>query len=122
VSGYTGVMGARLTFRLHAGPELGIGERRIVRDAILFWHGERWTVHVFTVMADHVHILATSAQVSPGRWYPLASVLQSVTGFTAREINRGRTGVFWQNETYDRNRSGRGGIRGEGEVYSGELC
>ena len=110
-----------ITFRLkgHAGPETsGTGvspvdaalssltpfERTIVRDAILFWHGRKWMVDALTVMPDHVHILATSLERSPGEWFSLAELMHSVKSFTAHKIQRlsGVSGAFWQSERYDR--------------------
>ncbi len=58
---------------------------------------QRYELHAFVVMANHVHLLVTPL-VSPSRF------LQTVKGYTAREANRllGRTGQpFWQAESYD---------------------
>jgi len=79
-------------------------ERTIVREAILFWHERKWFVHALTVMPDHVHILATPRERSPGAWFSLAELMHSVKSFTAHRIRslRGKGGVFWQSERFDR--------------------
>jgi REP element-mobilizing transposase RayT len=86
------------------GPTLSEAERRIVRQDILFCHEKKWTVHIFTVMPDHVHILATPLQKSPGSWFSLSDILHSVKFGSALKINRlrGVRGALWQRESYDR--------------------
>jgi putative transposase len=82
---------------------LSVAERRIVREALLHWHGRRWRVHMLTVMPGHVHALATPLRLGRGRWHSLSQTMQSVKGHTAREINklRQRRGVLWQHEGFD---------------------
>ncbi len=95
-----------LTFRLHSGvrPSLGIGERAVVKRAILHWHREKWRVNVLTVMPDHAHVLASPLIFGPNEWYSLSGIMHSVKRHSARRINqaRGRRGKLWQAETYDR--------------------
>jgi REP element-mobilizing transposase RayT len=62
-------------------------------------HGEtqqRYKLHSFVVMANHVHLLVTAMIATP-RW------LGPLKGFTAHEANRmlERSGPFWQDESYD---------------------
>ena len=95
-------------FRLHSDASrtgmLSPQERAIVKEAILFWHAKKWTVHILTVMPDHVHILATPLQRRPGKWFPVPEILHSVKRRSSREINkaRGREGTLWQSERWDR--------------------
>jgi len=79
-------------------------ERDIVKQDILHWHGTRWTVHVLTVMPDHIHILATPLEESPGSWFSLSSILHSIKFGSALKVNRlrGRRGSLWQSESFDR--------------------
>lgn len=81
--------------RYLAIPEIG----NMVTDAI--WYRDRelkhYRLHAFVVMANHIHLLVT----------PLAdpsALMHSLKRFTAREANKvlGRTGQFWQRESYDR--------------------
>ncbi len=83
---------------------LSMPERALVKDAILFWHPSKWRVHVLTVMANHVHVLATPCEAGSGIWYSLSSILQSVKGYTGHEINASRNtkGRLWQSESFDR--------------------
>jgi REP element-mobilizing transposase RayT len=57
----------------------------------------RYDLHAFVIMPNHVHLLATP-HVTARYW------LGPLKGFTAHEANRmlGRSGAFWQNESYDR--------------------
>jgi len=55
-------------------------------------------------MPDHVHILATPLEASPGEWYALPEIMRRVKGRAAYEVNklRGRQGSLWLTESYDR--------------------
>jgi putative transposase len=62
-------------------------------DAVL----QRYRLHAYAVMPNHVHMLATPSVPSPSWLGPLK-------GFTAHEANRilGTVGSrFWQDESYD---------------------
>jgi hypothetical protein len=56
----------------------------------------RYALHAYVIMANHAHILI-SPKVDPPK------IMHSLKGFTAHEANRilGRTGSFWQRESYD---------------------
>jgi putative transposase len=57
----------------------------------------RYVLHAYIVMPNHVHVLISAAR-------PVAAIMQSLKGDTAREANRmlDRTGQpFWQRESYD---------------------
>ncbi|MGV3723073.1 MAG: transposase [Actinomycetota bacterium] len=84
----------------------------LVRDAILFWDGDRYHLHRYVVMPNHVHLLfeplpfrqpSRSREVDEARPWPLGKIMQGLKGYTAREANRirGRGGTFWQDESYD---------------------
>jgi REP element-mobilizing transposase RayT len=79
-------------------------ERRLALDEVLRWHQRAWTVHAVSVIPDHVHILATPLEGTPGLWYALPQIMQRVKGRASYEINkrRGRRGTLWQDESYDR--------------------
>jgi putative transposase len=57
---------------------------------------DRYQLHAFVVMPNHVHLLV-SPRVDTRRW------LGPLKGFTAHQANRllGRQGPFWQDESYD---------------------
>ena len=57
---------------------------------------QRYELHAFTVMPNHVHLLVTP-RVVPTRWL---GPIKGFTGFRANQI-LGRRGAFWQNESYD---------------------
>ena len=59
---------------------------------------QRYQLHAFVIMPNHVHLLVTP-HVSARRW------LGPLKGFTAHEANRlldRRREPFWQDESYDR--------------------
>ncbi len=57
---------------------------------------QRYQIHAFVVMPNHVHLLVTP-QVNARQW------LGPLKGFTASQANRllGRSGPCWQDESYD---------------------
>ena len=70
----------------------------LVTDALRHFDNQRYTLHAWCVMPNHVH-----AVVQPLGAHTLAAILKSWKGFTGRDANRRlmRTGVFWQAEYYD---------------------
>ena len=57
---------------------------------------ERYRLHAWVVMPNHVHLLVTP-QVTARQW------LGPLKGFTGHAVNRllVRSGAFWQDESYD---------------------
>ncbi len=72
---------------------------KIVQDALLHFHGERYDLLAFCVMPNHVHVV-----VRPYAGIGVGEMVRSWKGFTARRINQwlGRTGDFWQKDYHDR--------------------
>lgn len=72
---------------------------KLVEDALLHFDGQRYQLHAWSVMPNHVHVLAT-----PLHGYSLSSILHSWKSFTAKEANRllERSGAFWLEEYFDR--------------------
>ena len=80
-------------------PLLGLPRvARFVEDALLHFQGQRYGLHAWCVMPDHVHVLVT-----PFEDRPLGEILHSWKSFTANEVNRmlHRAGVLWQRESFD---------------------
>ena len=71
---------------------------QVVADALRFFDGQRYHLHAWCVMPNHVHII-----VEPFTGHELPTLLHSLKSFTAKAANRllGRTGNFWQEEYYD---------------------
>ncbi|MCI0366572.1 MAG: hypothetical protein L0Y44_12175 [Phycisphaerales bacterium] len=97
-----------ITFRLASGI-LSEAEREIVAKACRFWHGKRMTLHLATIMPDHVHLILqplerTTAEHETSSWYSLFDLLHSIKSFTSHEIQnlRGCCGPLWQDESFDR--------------------
>jgi REP element-mobilizing transposase RayT len=69
----------------------------VVENALRFFEGQRYRLLAWVVMPNHAHVLVEV-------WHtPLAELLHSWKGFTARKANRllGRTGAFWEREYWD---------------------
>ena len=75
-------------------PELA----EIVEDALGHFQGERYGLHAWVVMPNHVHAVFT-----PFQRHEASDILHSWKSFTASIINRnlGRSGRFWQHESFD---------------------
>ena len=75
-------------------PELA----EIVTQTLRHFEGERYHLHAWVVMPNHVHVV-----VEPGGQYTLGAILHSWKSYTAQAANRqlGRQGAFWQRESYD---------------------
>jgi putative DNA methylase len=71
----------------------------IILQALQCFNGQRYCLHAWTVMPNHVHALLT-----PRSGENLSQILHSWKSFTANKANSiiGRTGSFWQREYFDR--------------------
>jgi len=72
---------------------------RIVEDVLLYFDGQRYRMHAWVVMPNHVHVLATPVE----GWY-LRVIIGGWKSFSARQANAvsGRKGKFWQEDYFDR--------------------
>src|SRR5262245_55899719 len=71
----------------------------VVQNNLLHFDGERYHLHAWCVMPNHVHVLFT-----PVSHWELSRIVQSWKSYTAHEGNKilQRSGEFWQPEPYDR--------------------
>jgi REP element-mobilizing transposase RayT len=71
----------------------------VVECAFLYFDDERYRLHAWTIMSNHVHVLFT-----PATGLDLAQILHTWKSFTAQKANRmlGRKGAFWHAEYFDR--------------------
>ncbi len=70
----------------------------IVKEALQHFDGQRYYLHAWSIMPNHVHTI-----MEPAAGYRLSKIVHTWKSFTANRINRqlDRTGPFWQHETYD---------------------
>ena len=70
----------------------------IVKRALLKFDGERYRLHSWVIMPNHVHLLAEAVADNS-----LSEILQGMKSVSAHEANKllGREGDFWQRESYD---------------------
>ncbi len=73
--------------------------KKIVEDALMFHHKERYDLIEWIVMPNHVHVLI---KVNPN--HSLSKIIHSWKSYTANKANKilGRKGKFWMNDYYDR--------------------
>ena len=71
----------------------------VVSASLRHFHGTAYQLVCYCLMPNHVHMVV-SLPDGPTR---LAETLQRIKGYTALQANKllGRTGQFWQRETYD---------------------
>jgi REP element-mobilizing transposase RayT len=71
----------------------------LVQNSLLHFDGERYYLHAWVIMPNHVHVLLT-----PCTGWSLSEILHSWKSYTAKEANHilGRTGNFWEEEYFDR--------------------
>ena len=91
-----------------------------VADSLHYRDGKVYCLDAYCIMANHVHVVFTplamqssgaavinsaenTAQTEDLCYNPLSSIMQSLKGYTAHKANHllGRSGVFWQRESYD---------------------
>lgn len=72
--------------------------RNIVADTIMHFNGERYDIHAFVIMPNHVHVL-----LSPRGDNLVQDIVGSWKKFSAHEINKmlGRQGSVWERESFD---------------------
>lgn len=75
------------------------GNARIVADALGFFDRDRYLMHAWVVMPNHVHALFSLAADSL-----LEKQISSWKRFSTKEIHRlaGGSGAFWQEDYFDR--------------------
>jgi len=68
----------------------------IVESTLVHFQGDRFALHAWVVMPDHVHAVVTP------RTKTLAEIVRSWKSFSAHQINkvRGRKGRVWQVESF----------------------
>ncbi len=105
-----------------SGP-VWLKDNRIAKEIMRSLHhrdGKVYCLDAYCIMANHVHVVFTplpmrfsktdvvnlmknTVQTEDLCYNSLSSIMQSLKGYTARKANRllGRSGVFWQRESYD---------------------
>jgi REP element-mobilizing transposase RayT len=72
---------------------------QLVIDAWRHFDGDRYLLHAWVVMPNHVHVLCETRS-----GHPIPAIVNSWKTFTARQINRllGRSGSVWLEDYWDR--------------------
>lgn len=73
--------------------------RTIVVNGLRYFDGQRYHLHAWIVMPNHVHVLLSLEDGSL-----LSKVVSSWKSYTAKELNKaqGLQGTFWQEDYFDR--------------------
>jgi REP element-mobilizing transposase RayT len=71
----------------------------VIQNALFHFDGQRYRLHSWVVMPNHIHILLT-----PAAGYGIPGIVHSLKSFTSNEANRllDRKGEFWHVDYYDR--------------------
>ncbi len=74
----------------------------IIIDALQHRHEEKYVLHDYTVMPDHVHVLLWPMRTERG-YVSMSRITGGLKGWMAHQINQvlGRSGALWQDETFD---------------------
>ncbi len=96
------------------GGPLWLKDERIAKEVAESLHyrdGKVYRLDAYCIMANHVHVVFAPLAIQPSgdvqtnslRYNTLASIMQSLKGYTAWKANRqlGRRGAFWHHESYD---------------------
>jgi REP element-mobilizing transposase RayT len=93
--------------RIHDALDRGYGScflrddrlAKVVEDALRHFDRQRYTLHAWCVMPNHVHTLFTPLNI-----FRMSSIVRSWKSFTGHECNKvlKRTGKFWEREPFDR--------------------
>jgi REP element-mobilizing transposase RayT len=89
-----------VTWRVKPGvAELSDPERHMVADCLRFRHGQKYWLHAFVVMNDHVHVLVT-----PIGEIPLEDLVREWKSYPAHQFSKLGThkGGVWQVDYFDR--------------------
>ncbi len=75
---------------------------QVLVAALQFRHEERYLLHDWVIMPDHVHLLIWPMATDDG-FFSLSRITGPMKGWMAHQINRriGRRGVLWQDESFD---------------------
>jgi putative transposase len=76
-----------------------------VANSIHYWDGKRTDLYCYCIMSNHIHAIFTVFERDEtGKVLYLQDVMESIKKYSAGKCNKllGRTGQFWQHESYDR--------------------
>ena len=76
---------------------------KVVFQHCLHDDGKKYELHGTVVMPEHVHLLFSPLSDPSGWFYSLPTILKSLKGVSAREVNKLTTseGPVWQDESFD---------------------
>jgi REP element-mobilizing transposase RayT len=71
----------------------------LVAESLRYFDGTSYDLRCYCLMPNHVHLVVRILEEAP----PLVKTLQRLKSYTATQANKllGRTGAFWQAESYD---------------------
>ncbi|GAA4363558.1 transposase [Hymenobacter saemangeumensis] len=71
----------------------------LVAESLRYFDGTGYDLRCYCLMPNHVHLVVRILEEAP----PLVKTLQRLKSYTATQANKllGRTGPFWQAESYD---------------------
>jgi putative transposase len=75
----------------------------LIVESLHYRDKQVYTLGTFCIMPNHVHVVFTPLRKPDGSYHGIAAIMHSLKRHTARQANLilGRTGIFWQHESYD---------------------
>jgi putative transposase len=76
----------------------------IVAESLRFCNNHQYELDAYCIMPNHVHLVCMPLSKEDGSYFSMASIMQTIKGYTARKANQilNRQGAFWEHENYDR--------------------
>src|SRR5690606_31814637 len=77
---------------------------KIISGAFHYFDGERYELHAYCIMHNHVHLLLRALKSDDLEYYKISDIIQSLKRFSTRKINEllGRLGALWDGFYFDR--------------------
>jgi REP element-mobilizing transposase RayT len=75
---------------------------QIMAKSMLYWDMKRFSLLVYCIMSNHVHVVFTPLRVDDEN-VALEKIMQGLKGYSAHKANKilKRKGQFWHHESYD---------------------
>ncbi|MDD2331531.1 MAG: transposase [Candidatus Cloacimonetes bacterium] len=88
-------------------PGFSLNEERlakIITGAFHFYAGNKYELHAYCVMSNHIHLLIRALKDADGSYHHVSEIVRCLKSYTAQEINkaRKRTGQLWDDFHFDR--------------------
>ena len=76
---------------------------KIIINSLHFNDSLWYKLYTYCIMPNHVHMIIEPLKSENEKYYPIAKIMKSIKGYSARKINEvnGLKGQFWHHESFD---------------------